>query len=142
MQARHPSIQGSTMKIILQNLPLPEGDKLNFINSLNGLKTPILQDRTVFILTFLLGKKFSRSRLSSQLVPIFQIKIPGSLFPAAKKNNVYLSNIKTKVCSKKNHNVVFIIMFVSALLNMEEDSEVRWLWHGIVSLLKKYLNTR
>ena len=62
MQARHPSIQGSTMKIILQNLPLPEGDKLNFINSLNGLQTPLLQDRTVFILTFLLGKKFSRSR--------------------------------------------------------------------------------
>ena len=147
MQAREHGIEGCSMKIILQNLPLPEGATLHFLNSLNGLRTHLLQDRTVFILTFLLGKIFSRPRLGFQLVPIFQIKIPGSLFPAAIfilfiKSNVCLSNIKTKVCSKKNQNVVFIIMFVSALLNMEEDSEVRWLWHGIVSLLRKYLNTR
>ena len=110
LQARHPSIQGSTMKIILQNLPLPEGDKLNFINSLNGLKTPLLQDRTVFILTFLLGKKISRPwlslgwALSTQLVPIFQMKIQYSLFPAILilliKNNVCLA-LKQKVALRK-----------------------------------------
>ena len=117
MQARHPSIQGSTMKIILQNLPLPEGDKLNFINSLNGLKTPLLQDRTVFILTFLLGKKISRPwlilgwALSTQLVPIFQMKIQYSLFPAILilliKNNVCLA-LKQKVALRRK-----IIMWFS-----------------------------
>ena len=78
LQARHPSIQGTTMKTILQNLPLPEGDKLQLSNSLNELKTPLLQDKTVFILTFLLGKIFhkiffqtkaeSRAELSSRFI--------------------------------------------------------------------------
>ena len=65
MQAREHGIEGCSMKIILQNLPLPEGATNHFLNSLNGLRTHLLQDRTVFILTFLLGKKFSRPRLSS-----------------------------------------------------------------------------
>ena len=72
MQARHPSIQGTTMKTILQNLPLPEGDKLQLSNSLNELKTPLLQDKTVFILTFLLGKIFSRPEAEqSSLLVLF-----------------------------------------------------------------------
>ena len=70
IQARDPVIKGSTMGAIMQNLPLPEGAALHFLNSLNGLRTPLLQDRIVFILTFLLGKKFSRQRFSSQLVLI------------------------------------------------------------------------
>ena len=75
MQARHPSIQGTTMKTILQNLPLPEGDKLQLSNSLNELKTPLLQDKTVFILTFLLGKIFSRPEAEqSSLLVLFGYK--------------------------------------------------------------------
>ena len=69
LQARHPSIQGTTMKTILQNLPLPEGDKLQLSNSLNELKTPLLQDKTVFILTFLLGKIFHKIFFQTKAEP-------------------------------------------------------------------------
>ena len=69
LQARHPSIQGTTMKTILQNLPLPEGDKMQLSNSLNELKTPLLQDKTVFILTFLLGKIFHKIFFQTKAEP-------------------------------------------------------------------------